>query len=72
MFPGFMTQYPWSTTTIPTSVLLPSQWPQPHSDELLLAMEESDFEEKAYGLTYVDRTLIVKIGFSSENTVELL
>ncbi|OAY30815.1 uncharacterized protein LOC110600391 [Manihot esculenta] len=45
-FPAYMTQYPWSTRTIPTSCLLPSQWPQPHSEELLLAMEESDFEEK--------------------------
>ncbi|WCJ36128.1 hypothetical protein M5689_017345 [Euphorbia peplus] len=45
-FPAFMREYPWSTKTIPTSHLLPSQWPQPHSEELLLAMEESDFEEK--------------------------
>ncbi|KAJ8773420.1 hypothetical protein K2173_028597 [Erythroxylum novogranatense] len=45
-FPAFMTQYPSSTRTIPTSFLLPSQWPQPHSEELLLAMEESNFEEK--------------------------
>ncbi|CAN6585422.1 unnamed protein product [Malus baccata var. baccata] len=45
-FPGFMKQYPWSTRTIPTSFLLPTQWPQPHSEELLLAMEEADFEEK--------------------------
>ncbi|XP_038894516.1 uncharacterized protein LOC120083062 [Benincasa hispida] len=45
-FPAFMTQYPWSTRTIPTSFLLPSQWPQPQNEELLLAMEESDFEEK--------------------------
>ncbi|KAL3575349.1 hypothetical protein D5086_023450 [Populus alba] len=45
-FPAFMTQYPVSTRTIPTSYLLPSQWPQPQSEELLLAMEESDFEDK--------------------------
>nr|XP_009774229.1 PREDICTED: uncharacterized protein LOC104224304 [Nicotiana sylvestris] len=31
---------------IPTSFLLPVQWPQPQSDEPLLAMEEYDFEEK--------------------------
>ncbi|TYJ99182.1 transcription termination factor 4 [Cucumis melo var. makuwa] len=47
-FPAFMTQYPWSTRTIPTSFLLPSQWPQPQNEELLLAMEESDFEEKNF------------------------
>ncbi|KAF4350343.1 hypothetical protein F8388_010899 [Cannabis sativa] len=45
-FPGFMTEYPWSTTKIPTSFLLPSQWPQPQSEELLLAMEESEYEDK--------------------------
>ncbi|KAB5532044.1 hypothetical protein DKX38_018714 [Salix brachista] len=45
-FPAFMTQYPVSTRTIPTSYLLCSQWPQPQSEELLLAMEESDFEDK--------------------------
>lgn len=49
-FPAFMTQYPWSTKVIPTSYLLPAQWPQPHSDELLLAMEESDFEDKVISL----------------------
>lgn len=45
-YPSFMLQYPYSTRIIPTSFLLPAQWPQPQSDELLLAMEESDFEEK--------------------------
>ncbi|KAF9671606.1 hypothetical protein SADUNF_Sadunf12G0065000 [Salix dunnii] len=45
-FPAFMTQYPVSTKTIPSSYLLSSQWPQPQSEELLLAMEESDFEDK--------------------------
>ncbi|KAI4336217.1 hypothetical protein L6164_014771 [Bauhinia variegata] len=45
-FPAYMTQYPLSTRTIPTSFLLPSQWPQPQNEELLLAMEESDYEEK--------------------------
>ena len=51
-FPAYMTQYPSSTTTIPSSFLLPSQWPQPHNEELLLAMEESDFEEKVLLLFY--------------------
>ncbi|XP_057443381.1 uncharacterized protein LOC130735372 [Lotus japonicus] len=45
-FPAFMTQYPMSTRTISTSFMLPSQWPQPHNEEFLLAMEESNFEEK--------------------------
>ncbi|KAJ6765306.1 hypothetical protein OIU74_024063 [Salix koriyanagi] len=52
-FPAFMTQFPVSTRTIPTSYLLSSQWPQPQSEELLLAMEESDFEDK-FHLTYDD------------------
>ncbi|GER56778.1 hypothetical protein STAS_34518 [Striga asiatica] len=45
-YPAFMTQYPSSTRTIPTSYLLPAQWPQPQNDEMLLAMEESEHEEK--------------------------
>lgn len=45
-YPAFMTQYPWSTRIIPTSYLLPAQWPQPQNDELLLAMEEAEYEEK--------------------------
>ncbi|KAG8378785.1 hypothetical protein BUALT_Bualt07G0021100 [Buddleja alternifolia] len=45
-YPAFMTQYPWSNRVIPTSYLLPAQWPQPQNDELLLAMEESEYEEK--------------------------
>ncbi|KAF5476731.1 hypothetical protein F2P56_003439 [Juglans regia] len=58
-FPAFMTQYPWSTRTIPTSFLLPSQWPQPHSEELLLAMEESDFEEKCNEIRKTNSNLVV-------------
>ncbi|XP_010519535.1 PREDICTED: uncharacterized protein LOC104798964 [Tarenaya hassleriana] len=45
-FPTLMSQYPSSTRTIPTSFLLPLQWPQPHNEEIFLAMEEAEFEEK--------------------------
>uniref|UniRef100_A0A2P2P7Y5 Uncharacterized protein n=1 Tax=Rhizophora mucronata TaxID=61149 RepID=A0A2P2P7Y5_RHIMU len=46
-YPGALArQYPGCTKTIPTSHLLPSQWPQPQNEELLIALEESDFEEK--------------------------
>ncbi|MBA0689476.1 hypothetical protein Goari_007205 [Gossypium aridum] len=41
-----MTQFPSTMRTIPSSLLLPSQWPQPHNEELLLAMEESNLEDK--------------------------
>ncbi|GAV64611.1 hypothetical protein CFOL_v3_08129 [Cephalotus follicularis] len=58
-YPAFMTQYPWSTRTIPTSFLLPSQWPQPHSEELLLAMEESDFEEKCNEIRKTNSNVII-------------
>ncbi|KAL9372714.1 hypothetical protein Peur_034958 [Populus x canadensis] len=58
-FPAFMTQYPVSTRTIPTSYLLPSQWPQPQSEELLLAMEESDFEDKCNEIRKDDSNLAV-------------
>ncbi|XP_019185032.1 PREDICTED: uncharacterized protein LOC109180005 [Ipomoea nil] len=58
-FPAFMLQYPWSTETIPTSYLLPAQWPHPQSDELLLAMEESDFEEKCSEIGKINSNLTV-------------
>ncbi|KAM7471260.1 hypothetical protein LguiA_009443 [Lonicera macranthoides] len=58
-FPAFMTQYPWSMKVIPTSYLLPAQWPQPHSDELLLAMEESDFEDKCNEMRKMNSNLVV-------------
>ncbi|CAN6855224.1 unnamed protein product [Brassica oleracea] len=32
----------------PASHLLPIQWPQPHNEEIFLAMEEAAFEEKVY------------------------
>nr|VDD36970.1 unnamed protein product [Brassica oleracea] len=39
-----MSQFPSSTKTIRR--LLPIQWPQPQSEEICLAMEEAEFEEK--------------------------
>ncbi|CAA7020655.1 unnamed protein product [Microthlaspi erraticum] len=45
-FPTLMRQFPSSTKTIPASYLLPLQWPQPQNEEILLAMEEAEFEEK--------------------------
>lgn len=41
-----MLQFPAYMKVTPSSFLLPSQWPQPQQEELLLAMEETDFEEK--------------------------
>ncbi|TMX02928.1 hypothetical protein EJD97_019248, partial [Solanum chilense] len=58
-YPSFMLQYPCSTRIIPTSFLLPAQWPQPNSDELLLAMEESDFEEKCNEIRKMNSNLVV-------------
>ncbi|KAI8529080.1 hypothetical protein RHMOL_Rhmol12G0197800 [Rhododendron molle] len=69
-YPAFMTQYPWSTRMIPTSFLLPAQWPQPPSDELLLAMEESDFEDKLNEIRKTNSNLIVIGKTSAENDKE--
>ncbi|CAI0450855.1 unnamed protein product [Linum tenue] len=45
--PAFMTQYPWSTRTVPSSFLMSSQPPaQTHTPEQLLAMEEDVYEEQ--------------------------
>ncbi|XP_042500363.1 uncharacterized protein LOC122078445 [Macadamia integrifolia] len=58
-FPAFMKQYPASTSMIPSSVILPSQWPHPQSDELLLAMEEADLEEKCNEIQKTNSNLVV-------------
>ncbi|KAL2340951.1 hypothetical protein E2542_SST02302 [Spatholobus suberectus] len=69
-FPAYMTQYPLSTRTIPTSFLLPSQWPQPQNEELLLAMEESDFEEKCNEIRKMNSNLVVIGKTTNENDKE--
>ncbi|KAJ4974432.1 hypothetical protein NE237_007606 [Protea cynaroides] len=58
-FPAFMKQYPASTSKTPSSVLLPSQWPHTQSDEILLDMEEADFEEKCNEIRKTNSNLIV-------------
>jgi len=52
-FPTLMTQFPSSTKTIPASYLLPLQWPQPQNEEILLAMEEAEFEEKVASFFFI-------------------
>ncbi|KAK4257028.1 hypothetical protein QN277_006673 [Acacia crassicarpa] len=69
-FPAYMTQYPSSTRTIPTSFLLPSQWPQPQNEELLLAMEESEFEEKCNEIRKTNSNQIVIGKTTTENDKE--
>ncbi|KAI3673552.1 hypothetical protein L6452_39675 [Arctium lappa] len=59
-FPAFMMQYPSSMRMIPTtSFLLTPQWPQPQSEELLLAIEESDFEDKCDEIRKINSNQIV-------------
>ncbi|KAI3763162.1 hypothetical protein L1987_53613 [Smallanthus sonchifolius] len=69
-FPAFMTQYPTSTRLIPTSLLLPPQWPLPHSEELLLAIEESEFVEKCNDIRKINSNLIVIGKTTVENDKE--
>ncbi|XWS60057.1 hypothetical protein CRYUN_Cryun07bG0001500 [Craigia yunnanensis] len=69
-FPAFMTQFPSTTRTIPTSFLLPSQWPQPHNEELLLAMEESSLEEKLNEIRDTNRNLVVIGKTTADNDKE--
>ncbi|KAH7549839.1 hypothetical protein JRO89_XS13G0090300 [Xanthoceras sorbifolium] len=66
-YPAFMRQYPSSTRTIPASILLPSQWPQPHSEEFHLAMEESEFEDKMFSC---DSLLLVSARLDVEEWLE--
>ncbi|XP_042040671.1 uncharacterized protein LOC121786173 [Salvia splendens] len=58
-YPAFMTQFPSSTRVIPTSYLLPAQWPHPHNDELLLAMEESEYEDKCNEIRKTNSNLTI-------------
>ncbi|KAK4775066.1 hypothetical protein SAY86_010001 [Trapa natans] len=44
---------------VPSSFLLPSQWPHPQNEELLLAVEESDFEEKCNEIRNINSNLVV-------------
>ncbi|PON72278.1 Anaphase-promoting complex subunit [Parasponia andersonii] len=69
-FPGFMTEYPWSTTKIPTSFLLPSQWPQPQSEELLLNMEESDYDDQLNEIRKTNNNLVVIGKTTNDNDKE--
>ncbi|VFQ79694.1 unnamed protein product [Cuscuta campestris] len=70
-FPAFMRQYPWSSEIIPTSFLLPAQWPKLHGDELLLAMEESDYEEKISEIGKFNSNLtVIGKGYSVDNDKE--
>ncbi|MED6170370.1 hypothetical protein PIB30_030222 [Stylosanthes scabra] len=69
-FPAYMTQFPLSTRTIPTSFLLPSQWPLSHNDELLLTMEESDFEDKCNEIRKINSNLVVIGKTTNENDKE--
>ncbi|KAF5202573.1 transcription termination factor [Thalictrum thalictroides] len=58
-FPAFMKQFP-STNMIPSSVLLPTQWPSAHSEEASLAREESEFEVRLNEIRKVDCIVIGK------------
>ncbi|KAL8494183.1 hypothetical protein ACS0TY_025108 [Phlomoides rotata] len=66
----FMTQYPWSTRVIPTSYLLPVQWPKPQYDELLLAMEEAEYEEKCNEIRKINSNLTIIGKTSVDNDKE--
>ncbi|CAI0451557.1 unnamed protein product [Linum tenue] len=58
--PAFMTQYPWSTRTVPSSFLMSSQPPaQTHTPEQLLAMEEDVYEEQLNEIQKTNSNLIV-------------
>ncbi|KAK3037528.1 hypothetical protein RJ639_030336 [Escallonia herrerae] len=69
-YPAYMREYPWSTRMISTSVVLPPLWPQSHADELLLAMEESDYEDKLNGIRKTNTNLVVIGKTTVENDKE--
>ncbi|XVE56342.1 hypothetical protein DITRI_Ditri04bG0001600 [Diplodiscus trichospermus] len=69
-FPAFMTQFPSTTTTIPTSFWLPSQLSQPHSEELFLSVEESNLEQKLNEIRDINRNLVVIGKTTADNDKE--
>ncbi|XP_071691788.1 uncharacterized protein [Rutidosis leptorrhynchoides] len=69
-FPAFMTQYPTSSRIIPSSLLVTPQWPPPHSEEHLLAVEESQLEEKFNEIRKLNSNLPVIGKTSVENDKE--
>ncbi|XP_039012634.1 uncharacterized protein LOC120141942 [Hibiscus syriacus] len=68
--PAFMTQFPSTARAIPPSHLLPSQWPQPHSEELLLALEESHLEDKLNEIRDTNRNFVVIGKTTADNDKE--
>ncbi|CAA6667996.1 unnamed protein product [Spirodela intermedia] len=56
-YPAFMRQYP-SPPLIPSSVLLPL-WSSAQNDEILLAMEESELEDKLNEIRKRNSDLVV-------------
>nr|XP_043636991.1 uncharacterized protein LOC122607974 [Erigeron canadensis] len=65
-----MLQFPTSSRMIQTSLLLPSQWPQPLNEELLLAAEESEFENKNNDIRNISNNIIVLGKTTVENDRE--
>ncbi|KAF9590235.1 hypothetical protein IFM89_032013 [Coptis chinensis] len=64
-----MSQNP-STSIMPSSLLLPSQWPTPHNDEVSLAMEESEYEVKLNEIRNANSNFVVIGKTSVENEKE--
>ncbi|KAL4193822.1 hypothetical protein AMTRI_Chr06g201260 [Amborella trichopoda] len=56
-FSTFVNRFP-SSSLIPSFLLVPSQPPPTHNEELLLAMEESDLEEKWSDIRKANGTVV--------------
>ncbi|KAK1258525.1 hypothetical protein QJS04_geneDACA014850 [Acorus gramineus] len=67
-FPAFMQQYP-SSMLMPSSVILPSQWPDPHNDDIFLPLEESELDDKWNEIRKANNNLVV-IGKTSPDYKE--
>ncbi|KAF3793653.1 hypothetical protein EJ110_NYTH03418 [Nymphaea thermarum] len=53
-FPSFMRQLP-AMPVVPSSLLLPSQWPHSQNDEFTLTLEEAELEDKQSYSNHVTR-----------------
>ncbi|GLJ49049.1 hypothetical protein SUGI_1034760 [Cryptomeria japonica] len=68
-FPTFIQQQP-STILAPSSVLHLSEWPSPHNDDVYLAMEEAELEEKLAEIRNANSNLPVLGKIATDNDQE--
>ncbi|XP_031479076.1 uncharacterized protein LOC116249905 [Nymphaea colorata] len=68
-FPSFMRQLP-AMPVVPSSLLLPSQWPHSQNDEFTLTVEEAELEDKLNEIRKANANLVVIGKVAQDNDKE--